>query len=83
MTDGKREILVEEVSEELAHPVVGPAAVYQQQALQEAELRNRVVRGQYRLHALLARDAHAYMRRCNQYTTSHIFLFYHHITFVV
>lgn len=41
----KREgkVLVEEVSEELAHPVVRPATVHQQQPLQEAELSDGVV----------------------------------------
>lgn len=60
---GEREVLVEEVAQELAHAVVGPAPVHQQQPLQEAELRDRVVRRQHRLHALLPRDAHADVRR--------------------
>lgn len=30
VTDGEREVLVEEVPQELAHPVVGPPAVDQQ-----------------------------------------------------
>ena len=53
------EVLVEEVAEELAHSVVGPAAVDEQQPLQKAELRDAVVRGQHRLHPLLPRYAHA------------------------
>ena len=40
---GEREVLVEEISEELAHSVIGPSAVDQQQPLQEAELRYGVV----------------------------------------
>lgn len=61
---GEGEVLIEEVSEELAHAVVGPAAVHEQQALQEAELRDGVVRRQHRLHALLPRYAHADVRGC-------------------
>lgn len=65
MADGEGEVLVEEVAQELAHAEVGPAAVHQQQPLQEAELRDGVVRRQHRLHALLARDADADVRRCS------------------
>lgn len=50
-------VLVEEVSEELAHPDVGPAAVHQQQPLQVAELPEGVVAGHDSLHPLLAADA--------------------------
>jgi len=52
--EGEGEVLVEEVSQELAHAQVGPAAVHQQEALQEAELGEGVVAGRHRLHALLA-----------------------------
>ena len=63
------EVLVEEVAEELAHAVVGPAAVDEQQPLQEAELRYAVVRGQHRLHALLPGYAHPDVSGCNvEYT---------------
>ena len=63
MHEGEGEVLVEEVAQELAHAQVGPAAVHQQEALQEAELGEGVVAGQHGLHALLARDAHAYVGR--------------------
>lgn len=62
MDKGEGEVLVEEVAEKLAHAQVGPAAVHQQEALQEAELRKGVVAGQNGLRALLARDAHADVR---------------------
>lgn len=65
VADGEREVFVEKVPQELAHAVVGPAAMHQQQSLQEAELRDGVVRREHRLHALLPRDAHAYVRRWN------------------
>ena len=58
MAEGEGEVLVEEVAEELAHAVVGPAAVDEQQPLEEAELRNAVVRGQHRLHPLLTGYPH-------------------------
>ena len=50
--------------EELAHAVVAEAPVHQQQSLQEAELRHRVVRGEHGLQPLLPGDADAYVRRC-------------------
>ena len=61
MDEGEGEVLVEEVTQELAHAQVGPAPVHQQEALQEAELGEGVVAGQHRLHALLPADAHADM----------------------
>lgn len=61
--EGEGEVLVEEVAQELAHPQVGPAAVHQQEALQEAELGEGVIAGQHGLHALLARDPHADVSR--------------------
>lgn len=67
--EGEGEVLVEEVAQELAHAHVGPSAVHQQEALQEAELGEGVVAGQDRLHALLTRDAHAYMRRWGRQNT--------------
>ena len=54
MDEGEGEIFVEEVAQELAHAQVGPAAVHQQEALQEAELCEGVVAGQHGLHAFLA-----------------------------
>lgn len=63
MDEGEGEVLEEEVAQELAHAKVGPAAVYEQEALQEVELGEGVVAGQHSLHALLARDANAYMSR--------------------
>lgn len=54
MDKGEGEVLEEEVAQELAHAKVGPAAVYEQEALQEVELGEGVVAGQHGLHALLA-----------------------------
>ncbi len=51
--------------QELAHPVVAPPPVHQEEPLQEAELRDAVVGGQHRLHALLAGDAHADVGGCD------------------
>lgn len=61
--EGEGEVLVEEVAQELAHAQVRPAAVNQQEALQEAELGEGVVAGQHGLHALLTRDAHTDVSR--------------------
>lgn len=63
MDKGEGEVLVEEVAQELAHAQVGPAAMHQQEALQEAELGEGVVAGQHSLRALLTGDAHADMSR--------------------
>lgn len=64
MAEGEGKVLVEEVPEEAAHTQVGPTTVHQQQPLEEAELGHRKVRGQHRLHALLATDAHSYVCHC-------------------
>jgi len=63
VAEREREVLVEEVLEELAHSQVGPATVYEQQALEVAELRHRKVARQNRLHPLLAADSNADVRR--------------------
>jgi hypothetical protein len=56
---GQREdqVLPEHVQHELGHAQVVPAAVHQQQALEEAETADRIVRRVGRLHALRAADA--------------------------
>lgn len=54
---GEGKVLVEEVAEETAHAQVGPAAVDQQQALEEAELGEGVVTGENGLDPLLPGDA--------------------------
>ena len=59
MAECESEVLVEEVLEELAHADVRPAAVDEQQALEEAELSQGVVARHHRLHALLTTDAHS------------------------
>lgn len=56
MDQRESEVFVEEVSQELAHPDVGPAPVHQQQPLQVAELSEGVVTRHDSLHALLATD---------------------------
>lgn len=53
MDEGESKVLVEEIAQELAHAQVGPAAVHEKEALQEAELGKGVVAGQHSLHALL------------------------------
>lgn len=50
---GESKVFVEEVAEETAHAQVGPAAVHQQKALQEAELGEGVVTSQHGLDPLL------------------------------
>lgn len=62
-------VLVEEVAEETAHAQVGPAAVHQQEALQEAELGERVVTGKDGLDALLPGDPHANVGTCRSIHT--------------
>eukprot|EP00047_Mylnosiga_fluctuans_P014814 m.41369 g.41369 ORF g.41369 m.41369 type:complete len:493 (-) comp5665_c0_seq2:2098-3576(-) len=57
------EILVEEVAQEAAQAEVRPAAVHQQQALEEPELGDREVRSEDCLTALEARDADTDMGR--------------------
>ena len=64
MTEREREVLVEEVLEELAHAQIRPAAVHEQETLEEAELGDAEVARQHRLHALLTADAHANVCRC-------------------
>ena len=64
MAECESEVLVEEVLEELAHADVRPAAVDEQQALEEAELSQGVVARHHRLHALLTTDAHSNVRHC-------------------
>lgn len=56
---GEGEVLVEEVAEEAAHAQVGPAAVDQQEALEEAELGEGVVAGKNGLDPLLPGDPDA------------------------
>ena len=56
MAEREREVLVEEVLEELAHPQVGPASVDEEQPLEVTELGDGVVAGEDCLHALLAAD---------------------------
>jgi len=64
VTQGEREVLVEEVLEKLAHSQVGPSSVDEQQALQVAELSHGEVACQYSLHAFLSADTDANVRRC-------------------
>ena len=62
VAERERKVLVEEILKELAHAEVRPAPVDEQEAFKEAELCEGVVTGQHGLHALLAADAHAYVR---------------------
>lgn len=63
MNQREGKVLVKEVAEEVAHAVVGPAAVDKQETLQVAKLSKGIVRGQHRLHPLLSADAHANVGR--------------------
>lgn len=63
MNQREGEVLVKEVAEEVAHAVVGPAAMDEQETLQVAKLGEGIVRGQHCLHPLLSADAHANMGR--------------------
>lgn len=74
MHQGESKVLVEEVAEEIAHAVVGPTAMDQQEALQVAKLGKGVVRGQNGLHALLSTDAHTNVGRWREQkcTTDHL-----------
>lgn len=63
MNQCEGEVLVKEVTEEVAHAVVGPAPVDEQEAVQVAELGKGIIRGQHRLHALLSADSHANVGR--------------------
>lgn len=55
------EVLIEEVSEELAHPIVRPPSVNKQEPLQETELSDGIVRREDGLHAFLATDPNSDM----------------------
>lgn len=61
MHHGEGKILIEEVAEETAHAQVGPAAVDQQETLEEAELGEGVVAGQHGLDPLLTWDTNSNM----------------------
>lgn len=62
MTQGEREVLVEEVAQELADPIVAPASVHQQESLQESELSDAIVGSQGGLIALQSGDADTHVR---------------------
>lgn len=66
MAQGKCKVLVEKVTQKLAHSIVGPAAMDQQQSLEVAELGYGIVAGQDSLQALLARDANANVGSCQE-----------------
>lgn len=61
MNKGESEVLVEEVAQELTHAQIGPAAMYQQEALEVTELGEGKVTGENRLHAFLPTNANANM----------------------
>lgn len=63
MNQREGEILVEKVSEKLAHTEIGPAAVYQEEALQVSKLGEGEVTGQHGLHPLLPADPHPNVSR--------------------
>ena len=59
MAERKRDVLVEEVGQELGDAQVGPATVNEEQALQVSKLSNGVVARKDRLHTFLAVYANA------------------------
>lgn len=61
MDKRKSEVLVKEISKELAHAYVGPAAMHQQEALKVTELGKGKVAGQHCLHAFLPTDTYTNM----------------------
>lgn len=64
MAECEGKVLVEEILEEFAHANVGPAAMDEQQALEEAELSQSVIACHHCLHAFLTTDANANMSHC-------------------
>lgn len=54
----KQQVLIEEEEDHAGDAGIGPAAVHQQQRLQESELGNAEVAAHHSLHALLTTDAH-------------------------
>ncbi len=54
----KQQVLVEEEEDHAGDSGIGPAAVHQQQRLQESELGNAEVAAHHSLHAFLTTDAH-------------------------
>ena len=54
----KQQVLVEEEEDHASDTGIGPAAVHQQQCLQESELGDAEVAAHHSLHALLTTDAH-------------------------
>ena len=65
VAEREREVLVEEVVEELAHAQIGPSTVDEEQTLEVRELSYRVVAREDRLHAFLPVDANANVSSCN------------------
>lgn len=54
----KQQVLVEEEEDHACDAGIGPAAVHQQQRLQESELGDAEITAHHSLHALLTTDAH-------------------------
>lgn len=65
MAERERDIFVKKISQKLAHAIVRPSAVHQQQTFQVPELSDRIVAGQDGLHSLLAGDADTDVGRLN------------------
>lgn len=63
MAQGGREVFIEEIAQKFANAVIGPAAMHEKQALQEAKLPNGEIAGQHGLLALLPADTDADVRR--------------------
>ena len=62
----EHDVLVEKVADDAHDALVVPAPVHQEQALQEAKLRDGVVARHRSLHALLPADAHADVRNLSR-----------------
>lgn len=62
----KGKVFVKEVAEKLAHAIVRPAAMDQEEALKVAELAEGKVTAEHGLHPFMAADANPNMGSCNE-----------------
>lgn len=66
MHQGKGKIFVKEVGEKLAHAIIGPATMDQEQTLKIVELGEGKVAAEHGLHSLLAADANPNVGSCKR-----------------
>lgn len=62
----KGKVFVKEVAEKLAHAIVRPAAMDQEEALKVAELAEGKVTAEHGLHPFMAADANPNVGSCNE-----------------